>query len=551
MTAAARTAKPALEDDRLAALHRYHVLDTPHERAFDRIVQLAALLLDVPIALISLIDAERQWFKARYGLDALETPRALAFCDHAVRGTGIMVVPDAEKDQRFRDNPLVTGDPHIRFYAGAPLVTPDGYAIGTICTIDRAPRQLRARDAAILTALGEQVVHELEVRAALGDLYREVAAGQRLARTLQGEGSKLEALLNATKNAVVTADDEGNVASLNRVAEAMFGFEPGEGIGWPMVRLISLAEAAAAGDRRPVSEGTGRRKNGTEFPIEVSRATWTDLRGIAASGAVLRDITERRHIEAELRRRAEADQMQEKLAALGQAAGGVAHELNNLLQPVIGLSELELDAVPQECTVEQAESRENLATIRECGVLMRSIVRKILIFARKTKPDLEVTDFPSAVVRTLSFVGKLLPADVDLHVTIEPGATGMAAINEPALTEVLTNLAVNAADAMDRRGRLSILLERVDLIDVAAGLGISPGPYFRLSVSDTGKGMDSDTRARIFEPFFTTKEVGQGTGLGLSMAYGVLRDWNGAIDVDTAVGRGSTFKLYVPAVRNS
>jgi GAF domain-containing protein len=144
------------ELERRAALGSYQVLDTSPEPAFDRIVRLAALLLDVPIALISLIDAERQWFKSRYGLEAPETPRALAFCDHAIRGSDVMIVPDAGKDPRFRDNPLVTGDPNIRFYAGAPLVTPGGFALGTICAIDRTPRQLSARDAAVLAALAEQ-----------------------------------------------------------------------------------------------------------------------------------------------------------------------------------------------------------------------------------------------------------------------------------------------------------------------------------------------------------------------------------------------------------
>jgi len=219
---------PPAEADRLAALRRYDVLDTAPEPAFDRIVRLASRLLDVPIALVSLIDAQRQWFKARYGLEAQETPRAIAFCDHAIRGCGVMVVPDAEQDPRFRDNPLVTGEPHIRFYAGVPLLTPDGFALGTLCAIDRAPRQLDPRDAAVLEDLAQQVIHELEVRAALGGLYREVAEGRRIARTLGGEGARLEALLNATGNAVVTADAEGHVASLNRVAEALFGWRPGK-----------------------------------------------------------------------------------------------------------------------------------------------------------------------------------------------------------------------------------------------------------------------------------------------------------------------------------
>ena len=200
------------ETDWLAALARYEALDTPLEPAFDRIVRLAALLLDVPIAVISLVDAGRQWFKARYGLDMREAPRTIAFCDHAICGTGILVVPDAELDPRFRDNPVVTGDMRLRFYAGAPLVTPDGFALGTICAIDRTPRQLSARDAAVLAALAEQALHELEVRSALDELYREVAEGRRTARTLQDEGAKLAALLNATENAVVTTDTDGRVA---------------------------------------------------------------------------------------------------------------------------------------------------------------------------------------------------------------------------------------------------------------------------------------------------------------------------------------------------
>ena len=316
------------EHDRRAALDRYQILDTPREPAFDRIVRLAALLLDVPIALISLIDADRQWFKSRYGLDAPETPRTMAFCDHAIRGRDVMVVPDAAQDPRFRGNALVTGDPHIRFYAGAPLVTPDGLALGTICAIDRTPRQLNARDAAVLTALAEQVMHEIEVRSALGELYKEISEGRRATRTLQGDGARLEALLNATGNAMVTADPDGRITSLNRAAETMFGYEPGECVGRNLRTLISNdldidREISANPD-----SGSGLRKDGTCFPIEVSHADWIDLEGRKASGTIVRDRTERQRVEEELRRRDLADQAQEKLAAVGRVAGGVAHELN-------------------------------------------------------------------------------------------------------------------------------------------------------------------------------------------------------------------------------
>jgi PAS domain S-box-containing protein len=536
---------------RRAALGSYQVLDTSPEPAFDRIVRLAALLLEVPIALISLIDAERQWFKSRYGLDTPETPRALAFCDHAIRGRDVMIVPDAGKDPRFCNNPMVTGDSKIRFYAGAPLVTPGGFAVGTICAMDRTPRELSARDAAVLAALAEQAVHELEVRSALGDLYKEVAEGRRATRTLQGEGARLAALLNATGNAVVTTDPNGHVASMNRAAEAMFGFEPGECVGWTINRLFSNELDIDIDVQTLSHEGSGRRKDGTTFPIEVSHANWIDANGRKASGAVLRDLTERRRAEVELRSRELAGRAQEKLAALGRVAGGVAHELNNLLQPVIGLSQLELDSMPHAGTAEQMESRESLRTILECGSQMRSVVRKILLFSRKAKAELALIDFPAALRRTVAFTGKLLPDGIRLELFASV-AHGLAAINEAELIEVITNLAVNAADAMKGSGTLSISLDRIALVDTAAAtLDIRAGSYFRVEVRDTGSGIDAATKALIFEPFFTTKPIGEGTGLGLSVVYGVLRGWNGAIAVDSAKGSGSTFTLYVPVTETS
>ena len=154
------------EQARLEALRSYAVLDTAAELEFDHVTRLAAHLLDVPIALISLIDEDRQWFKAVVGLDAVkETPRELAFCDHAILGQDIMVVPDATKDPRFAGNPLVTGEPGIRFYAGVPLITPDGHALGTLCVIDRKPHEgLAARDAEILAELAGIVLDKLALR---------------------------------------------------------------------------------------------------------------------------------------------------------------------------------------------------------------------------------------------------------------------------------------------------------------------------------------------------------------------------------------------------
>jgi diguanylate cyclase (GGDEF)-like protein len=152
------------ESDRLAALQRYDVLDTPPEESFDRITRLAKSALQMPIVLVSLVDADRQWFKSKQGLDAAETPRDISFCTHAIERDEPLIINNALEDARFRENPLVTGEPHIRFYIGVPLRTPDGYNIGTLCAIDRQPRELSNVEISLLRDLARVVIDELELR---------------------------------------------------------------------------------------------------------------------------------------------------------------------------------------------------------------------------------------------------------------------------------------------------------------------------------------------------------------------------------------------------
>jgi GAF domain-containing protein len=169
---------PQNEKKRLKILWQYEVLDTVPEEVFDDLTELAARICEAPIALISLVDEKRQWFKSKVGTPVKETSRDVSFCAHAITQTDLFIVPDATQDKRFARNPLVTSDPQIRFYAGAPLITPDGHALGTLCVIDKVPRDLRPEQQQALRILARHVVSQLELRRRtkqLGDVRAETA----------------------------------------------------------------------------------------------------------------------------------------------------------------------------------------------------------------------------------------------------------------------------------------------------------------------------------------------------------------------------------------
>lgn len=190
-----KAALPADEHERIEELREYHILDTEAETEFDDLVNLASQICGTPIALVSLIDTNRQFFKARVGLDVSETPRDVAFCAHAILKPELLVVPDALKDERFADNPLVSTDPNIRFYAGAPLVTPTGRSMGTLCVIDRVPRTLEQSQRTALEAIGRQVVTLLQLRRAKEETQLAHQTQTELLTNLRIEQGRSERLL--------------------------------------------------------------------------------------------------------------------------------------------------------------------------------------------------------------------------------------------------------------------------------------------------------------------------------------------------------------------
>ncbi len=289
---------PHDEERRLEVLRSYAVLDTPPEKGFDDITRLAALICEVPIALVSLVDRNRQWFKSRFGLSAHETPRDIAFCSHAILGTAPLIVGDALQDERFHDNPLVAGDPLIRFYAGAPLSAPGGERLGTLCVIDRRPRALTAGQLEGLEILARHVIAQLELR-------NQTARLARTARTLSESEDRFRLLSDAAPVGIFLATSDGRRMYANPELREISGqsVEQCFGLGWldsvhqeDRSRVLAEWQQAVEQEREFRAEFRSVLPDGSERYL-LSRARRADEKHwVGASN----DITERRAIELAL-----------------------------------------------------------------------------------------------------------------------------------------------------------------------------------------------------------------------------------------------------------
>lgn len=507
--------KPENESERLQVLRATELLDSHAEEAFDTLVRAVAKLVGVPIALVSLIDEGRQWFKARVGLDVAETPREIAFCAHVVETSERLIVEDATLDARFADNPLVTGPPFVRFYAGVPLAMPSGEVVGTLCVIDHVSRTLTAEQLEALEALASQVLRLVELRVLnamvrrSNDRLREKNAALRRAR----------AMLDAAPDTMLLVDRSGRCSELSSVIRLPWdNADGGDASGAertiddvvPSVRdeIVPMVIAAIElGESSKFERSIDR--DGRVVVLELYVAPCRESEALV----VLRDVTRERELE----------RMKHEFI------GMIAHEIRTPLSSILASLKI-LDAGVFGALSD--EQREMVSVSLQSSERLGRLVSDVL--------DLEKLSLGGA---------KLERSRVDLSALCADATRELASLSREAgvtlVLECLDGFAVEAdrdrllqavVNLLGNAVRFSPRGEPVTLRVDAAGVGV-----VRITVRDRGPGIAREQQSRLFQRFERLDRSKGGTGLGLAIAREIIEQHGGRIGVESEPGSGAIF----------
>jgi PAS domain S-box-containing protein len=546
----------ACEGARLARVRATKLLDSKAELPFDRITALAARLFAAPIAMVSLIDAQRQWFKSRVGLEAEETARCISFCTHAIQNDAVFVVPDATLDGRFAANPLVTGAPHIRFYAGAPLITADGFKLGTLCVIDTVPRQNFGSDqSATLADLAAMVMREIELR-------EQLVEGSAAKNALAESEQRFRGSMHSAAVGVALVSPEGKFLEVNAALASFLGYSRAE------LQQRTFQELTHPEDLEADLEQAQRLLDGSieSYRMEKRyiRSDGVPVWGLLAVSLVrgadgsplhfvaqVQDVSEVHRLANDLLKdkeillatalnlreaRVEADAANR---AKSEFLAIMSHELRTPLTAVLGFSQLLEHELFGTLNDKQQEFVRNILS---SGQLLLDLINDILelskVEAGRFDLDLRPIDPVVVLKASLSNVAHL----ADMHgIRLDEGAHNVAAphvmADQVRLSQVLNNLLTNAIKYNNPGGSV------LPVITASEG-------SVTIAVTDTGKGISPDRQLELFEPFARLGAENthvEGHGIGLALARRLVDLMGGTIGVRSSPGHGSTFWVTLPA----
>jgi PAS domain S-box-containing protein len=577
-----KTPPPPKESASLEALQKYQLLDNEPEATFDDLAHLAANICQTPIALINLTDRRRQWFNSQANWDLQETPGDLSFCSLCTAQRDVVMISDTLTDERSAANPSVTSYPYVRFYAGVPLVTQEGGVLGALCVLDRVPRQLNPEQVEALRTLSRQIATQIELRrhlAALVCITNEIERTQETRRDRQVEAQlAVETAQKLDRSRDITEYQQLEVDSLKKARreEARFfalsldlfciagfdgyfkrllnpawektlGYTREELLSKPFVELVHPEDRAAtlaeleklkAGNpsihfenRYGALDNSYKWLSWTAFPVVETGLIY----------AIARDITEKKQLEKQFFRT-------QRLESLGTLASGIAHDLNNILTPILAAAQLLQMKFPHT----DERTQQLLKTLETNSRRGAALVKQVLSFARGVEGKRTILQVRHLISEVSQIASQTFPKSIEVSTDIISELwTVFGDVTQ--LHQVLMNLAINARDAMPNGGILKISAANIAIDEHYARMNIEAriGHFIVIEVADTGIGIPPEIIERIFEPFFTTKELGKGTGIGLSTVMEIVKNHGGFVKVSSQVGKGSQFQVYLPAAEET
>lgn len=517
---------PVDELQRLAALHSLHILDTPREERFDRITRLATRVFQVPVALITLIDEQRQWFKSCQGLDISETSRQYSFCAHTILYDDILVVPDVHFDSRFADNPFVVGEPFVRFYAGYPIHDIEGNKLGSLCIIDWIPRQLSTEQQQVLEDMSLWVEHEINA----------TRINQAFIAQHESE-AQLQAIMDSTSEAMLLVSPDEHFLSVNQTFCDSFGLNKEKIIGKSTYRINSLLRRIFTNPKQvhelTVAMIADKQKRFIAFvqqkwpcARELELFTTPVYTGSQHIGRlfIFRDVTHER----------ELDRMKSEFVSM------VSHELRSPLTAIKGYIDLFVDGNVGPLTPAQQHLLNIVQTNTDRLIVL---INDLLDLSRLESGCVELRRTmldPVDLVRNTMDLLRPQFAVRQQQLTFEQRSPiPQTLVDPPRIEQVLTNILANAHNYTPTGGKIKVIIQADE-------------HYITIDVVDNGIGLSCDEQAHIFTQFYRAQngltEYTNGTGLGLTISRAIIEAHQGRIAVTSTLGQGSTFSILLPTV---